>query len=26
MQSMSSKWHHFAMHNLNARVRVTVCF
>jgi len=23
---MSSKWHHFAMHNLNARVRVTVCF
>jgi len=26
MQSMSSKWHHFTMHNLNARVRVTVYF
>jgi len=26
MQSMPSKWHHFTMHNLSARVRVTVCF
>jgi len=26
MQSMSSKWHHFTMHNLNARDRVTVYF
>ena len=26
MQSKSYKCHHFAMHNFNARVRVTVCF
>jgi len=26
MQNKSSKCHHFAMHNFNARVRVTVCF
>jgi len=26
MQSKTSKCHHFAMHNFNARVRVTVCF
>jgi len=26
MQSKSSKCHHFAMHNFNAKVRVTVCF
>jgi len=26
MQNKSSKWHHFTMNNLNARVGVTVCF